>query len=414
MGSPTRYDENPLPRSPRYESLDLWRCVACLAVVAFHSTAICYESSRSSDLPGLIVALTARGWMGVPIFFVISGYCISATIDAAKFKDRRGRTYFLRRFRRIYPPFWACVGLTAVFWTILAALGQGHLITGTFGSVPMVPDFTRLTARQWGGNLALAEMWRHNFDGVPGVMMLGQTWTLCYEVQFYAAAGLLLVLAPRRIFPAAALLSLAVLACGPLGLDWRGMMWDGRWILFATGIAVYYAINYADARGRRLILAGLAAGTAYGLARRLNLLPEMWSYPALNRSEAFVAFSFAVAMMLLHPHDKTLCSWRILRPLLFLGRSSYSIYLVHLPIVFAIAHALFLGGLKTPAPTILITVPICMAAAILCGWLFYATIERRFISYRKESPSLATAPKRNLKSQISNLRSQISNLRPHL
>ncbi|MCX5769338.1 MAG: acyltransferase, partial [Candidatus Hydrogenedentes bacterium] len=170
MGSPASNYANTLPRSPRYESLDLWRCVACLAVVAFHSTAICYESSRSSDLPGLIVALTARGWMGVPIFFVISGYCISATIDAAKGKDRKGRNYFLRRFRRIYPPFWACVGATAAFWGVLAAFGQGRLITGTFGSVPMVPDLSQLTIRQWFGNLALAEMWRHNFDGVAGVM----------------------------------------------------------------------------------------------------------------------------------------------------------------------------------------------------------------------------------------------------
>ena len=333
--------------------------------------------------------------MGVPIFFVISGYCISATIDAAKSKDHRGRNYFLRRFRRIYLPFWACVGATAAFWAILAALGQGHLITGTYGSVPMVPDLSQLTIRQWMGNLALAEMWRGNFDGIPGIMILGQTWTLCYEVQFYAAAGLLLVLAPRSFFPVATLVSLAVLACGPLGLDWKGMMWDGRWVLFAAGIAVYYAINYADTRGRRLILAGLAAGTAYGLARRLDLLPPMWSYPALNRSEAFVAFSFAVVMLLLHPHDERICKCRILRPLLFLGKSSYSIYLVHLPIVFAIAHALFLAGLKGPVETLSITAPICMAAAIITGWLFYISVERRFITYR-----LQPATALNLRSQI--------------
>ena len=383
------------PRSPRYDSLDMWRSVACLAVVAFHSTAICYESSQSPGWAGAIVALMARGWMGVPIFFVISGYCISAAVDVARIKRQGARTYFVRRFRRIYPPFWGCVGLTVAFWAMLAVLGQRHLITGVFGTFPMVPDITQLTARQWIGNLALAEMWRGNFDGVPGILVLGQTWTLCYEVQFYVMAGLLLLLAPRRIFLAAGLVSLAVLACGPLGLDWKGMMWDGRWILFAAGMAVYYAINYADARGRRLILAGLVAGVAYGAARRLDLVPEMWAYPALNRSEAFVAFLFAAGMLLLHRHDERISRWRILRPFMFLGKSSYSLYLVHLPVVFAIAHALFLAGLTSSAQTVLITVPICMAAAILCGWLFYIGVERRFISHVKQS-------------RISNLKSQIS------
>lgn len=366
------------PRSPRYQSLDLWRCFACLAVVAFHATAICYASGRSNGPAGLIVALTARGWMGVPIFFVISGYCITAAIDSAKEKSGGGRTFFWRRFRRIYPPFWATLGFTYLFTGGLKILNLGHLVTGQFGHIPMIPEWSDLTLRNWVGNLALAEMWRHNIDGISGIIILGQTWTLCYEVQFYAAAGLLLVLAPRRYFPAAALLSLAVLACGPLGLDRRGMMWDGRWLLFAAGIAVYYAVNYARPRGRRMMAAGLVAGVVYGIARRFGMLHPAIEFASLSHSEALAAFAFAVLMLALHPHDGVLCRRRILRPFLFLGKISYSIYLVHLPIVFAIAHALYLSGVKTPAQTVLITLPLCLAAAILCGWLFYLAVESRF------------------------------------
>ena len=370
--------ETPWPRSPRYQSLDLWRCFACLAVVAFHATAICYDSGHTNNLSGLLVAIMARGWMGVPIFFVISGYCITAAIDSAKGKTQGGRTFFWRRLRRIYPPFWATLGLTFLFVGGLRMLNLGYLVTGQFGHIPMIPEWSDLTLRNWVGNIALAEMWRHNIDGVSGVIILGQTWTLCYEVQFYAAAGLLLVLAPRRYFRAAALVSLAVLACGPLGLDRRGMMWDGRWLLFAAGIAVYYAVNYAGPRGRRAIAAGLVAGVVYGLARRFHMLPGAVEFESLSHSEALAAFVFAVLMLALHRHDCVLCRWRILRPFMFLGKISYSIYLVHLPIVFAIAHALYLAGVRTPAQTILITLPLCLAAGIICGWLFYLGVESRF------------------------------------
>src|SRR6185503_13603069 len=71
------------PRCPRYLSLDFWRGVACLCIVVFHA---CFYVAT----PELLKRVTAHGgsfaewamagstwlWVGVPIFFVISGYCI--------------------------------------------------------------------------------------------------------------------------------------------------------------------------------------------------------------------------------------------------------------------------------------------------------------------------------------------------
>src|SRR5262245_4195102 len=72
----------------RYRSLDHWRGVACLLVVVCHSTMV-YLSLNEQTLSGGGSSPTVRrvvdltGWLdlGVPIFFVISGYCITATVD---------------------------------------------------------------------------------------------------------------------------------------------------------------------------------------------------------------------------------------------------------------------------------------------------------------------------------------------
>ena len=64
-------------------------------------------------------------WAGVPIFFVISGYCISATADSARRKGLPARTYFWRRFRRIFPPYW-------IFLMAAVTVGQeGERLTET-------------------------------------------------------------------------------------------------------------------------------------------------------------------------------------------------------------------------------------------------------------------------------------------
>src|SRR5436853_2184504 len=104
------------PRAPRYHSLDHWRGLACLMIVLFHASIYLMASEDTSALKHLVTlqsrvatfavrAIHCLGW-GVPIFFVISGYCIAATVDSSRRKAKPARNFFARRFRRIYPPFW--------------------------------------------------------------------------------------------------------------------------------------------------------------------------------------------------------------------------------------------------------------------------------------------------------------------
>ena len=68
----------------RYQSLDLWRGLAALLVVVFHAFAS-YTGANYSDYHPVVVAcwlVGGNGWLGVHIFFVVSGYCIAAAVDA--------------------------------------------------------------------------------------------------------------------------------------------------------------------------------------------------------------------------------------------------------------------------------------------------------------------------------------------
>jgi peptidoglycan/LPS O-acetylase OafA/YrhL len=104
MSSPTRSPPLPIPRSPRYAALDFWRGLACLFVVVLHSAHYVYEALPTIDPVGKVILLIiSKMGVGVPMFFVISGYCIAATCDSARRKQYSPGSYFYRRFRRILP-----------------------------------------------------------------------------------------------------------------------------------------------------------------------------------------------------------------------------------------------------------------------------------------------------------------------
>jgi peptidoglycan/LPS O-acetylase OafA/YrhL len=354
--------------------LDLWRGVACLFVVVYHST-IQHLVSTPLETPansGLAIAirLTHHLWIGVPMFFVISGYCIAATGDATRLRGNSAKTYFSRRIRRIFPPYWAAVLGFIVFSVLVdVLLSPGLLSTGPWAQFrPWWFD-----GSQWLGNLTLTETWRHHVFGSSRGHFVGQSWTLCYEEQFYLVMGCVLLAARRRFFlgiVVASLLSLgAWLIARWVNVAIDGFFFDGKWFQFAAGVAVYYWINYAMPIERLCLAGGLAFGTAASLAG--------WSITGSGGSAAFL---FAWILLALRRWDVEICAARILRPLFFCGTICYSLYLVHEPLVRALSRLLLKYGLKGDVLTLFVTIPASVAVSVVAGWCFYNLVERRFLN----------------------------------
>jgi peptidoglycan/LPS O-acetylase OafA/YrhL len=371
------------PKSARYQTLDFWRGIACLALVVFHATmqlvdqGISFEGTATDKVGGVLTAIAARSWIGVPIFFVISGYCIMATIDSRRRKSTGISEYVYRRARRIYPPYLialalSCVAIFGVERFVYPGLLNGGIFT--------IPKLEELSAWQWAGNFTLTETWRPFVAGGGTSMILPNTWTLCYEEQFYLLAGVILFAAPRRIFAAAAVvtvLSVGIKVASKLaGVSLEGVIFDGRWLLVAAGILVYYKINYAGVWQSRAIYALLALGAL--LADRD---PRMLLTVEPNHSiERFVAYSFGLLICLLYPLDKQTAGSKLLAPITYCGRMSYSIYLMHPVVTKAISHGMFLAGWNDAFTTWFVVVPLCLAASLALSWVFHQLVERRFIN----------------------------------
>jgi peptidoglycan/LPS O-acetylase OafA/YrhL len=381
----------PTPRRPRYDALDAWRGLACLCVVVYHCTNS-YAASHEfldrvrdhggSALDWLLV-LTSKLWVGVPVFFVISGYCIAATADAARDKPRPAATFFLRRLKRIYPPLWAylavCLGLLA----LLPAWAW-------FRPVPGYSDFMfrpeHFSFWQWVGSFTLTEEWRPYLVGPPKMHYSIQLWTLCYEEQFYVVVGLILLVARRWLFPlltlvtAIVFLNVADLSAWP-GLrayQWKadGLFLNGLWLSFAAGVAVYYRVARATPTIARCLEVFLLVLFLWSL----RAVPGWWAFASNGPGNMVIAFAFAVLLCGLHRFDAALSKARWLAPLRWCGRMCYSLYLVHLPVTLFGSSWLHHAGFSTPAAALFVVVPVCTAASLLAAWGFYHPVEKRFLN----------------------------------
>src|SRR5438132_2769 len=120
--------------------------------------------------------------------------------------------FFKRRVRRILPPYWIFLLLTVVIISSAARMGW----LAIYSEVAPFVDPQTLTIQQWLGNITLTELLRFHFMSDPFRMFMGHAWTLSYEEQFYAVCGILLMLAPRRLFAGVALVTLLTLCVAPL------------------------------------------------------------------------------------------------------------------------------------------------------------------------------------------------------
>jgi peptidoglycan/LPS O-acetylase OafA/YrhL len=381
----------PLPKNARYQSLDIWRGIACLMVVVLHSSF--YSAARASgevrlggSVGGSLLYVVSRMGIGVQLFFVISGYCIAATADSMRRKRGATGQYFVRRLRRIFPPYWVALALTVLVVAIASHCGFGKFFDDEESPIPRPLTLSPL---QWLGNITLTETWRQFvLPWSPYHLQLGPAWSLCYEEQFYVVCGLLLLICPRKLFVGCAIVSIAtacfvpwtfLLTDPPIG----GVFFAGRWLLFAAGVLVYCQVNSTSEGKARVLLAILIFGLIVSVVFRYGFLGSTASQAQKERAFEFVVGSaFALLLVFLHRWDTAFSRSALLRPLAFCGTMCYSLYLIHWPIAKAVSHGLALNGVTGTWPTLLLTIPLATAVSVGAARVFYLLVERRFLNGR--------------------------------
>jgi peptidoglycan/LPS O-acetylase OafA/YrhL len=368
----------------RYYTLDFWRGVACLMVVAFHSSFYLTENpevTKPGGIARLVYGMIEHAWVGVPMFFVISGYCITAACMGAARRGFKPGDYFMRRFRRIFPPYWVAIGVFLIFCGVLAITGLNWLL---FDEIHPFKPPSSLSWLQWIGNVSLTEIWRPNVIGADSSrFFLGVAWTLCYEEQFYLVCGLLMWLSPRNFFRNSLWLTVAIclpvlykMATGDVGQR-SGFFFDGRWIEFACGIGVYYRLHEVPKNCRGIgkhamegvFLIWFAINLVVWKSQKNQLLEEL-----------FVSSFFAMILVPLFKFDRVWFTSMAWRGIWVCGTMCYSFYLVHAIPVKVLSNLFYRAGIEGLWMTALVVLPACIVLSAFLGWFFYCLVERRFLN----------------------------------
>jgi exopolysaccharide production protein ExoZ len=358
-----------------YSTLDMWRGAACLMVVLYHEGFIL--TTRYPQLSSFpLYRAGTFGYLGVQMFFVISGYCIAGAACSALRRGDGWKAFMFARARRVYPPLWLSLVLTVLLAQVarvLVASGRLH------GSALAGFDALHQSPAYYFSNLTLTQMILHqNFLSIV-------CWTLCYEVAFYLIVSLFLIWTPLGREEVGLLSSLHVLTvCALIMLtlapQLRFFPLD-LWPQFGMGVIVYDVLKHPhQVRPRWWLLAiGLATGAfvcSRSLAMSLQHEPSRLTF-------AFTLW-FALLLLYLYRHDGALRRMLVVRGLISVGLFSYSLYLTHL-LMLGIVNQVFRTA-HLAASAHLLILGTCLVVAVLFARLFFHWFERPFLHMRRQIP----------------------------
>jgi peptidoglycan/LPS O-acetylase OafA/YrhL len=368
----------------RIHGLDTLRALAIVFVVLHH-----YVLFVSRGEPfGWVGDI---GWVGVDLFFALSGYLIGNQIFAAT-RSPQGLSlgrFYGRRLLRTLPNFYAVLALYFL-WPAFR------------DKLPLPPLWEFLTFTQ-------------NINLKPGTAF-SHAWSLCIEEQFYLLLPACALLNPRRGSSRSGLRWTwgVIILTFVAGMAVRGVVWtelvDGsahpmnryyRYVYYSTfcrfdelvaGVALALLKNYHAALWRRLTAHGnlalgagvtvLAIAFALFLSDHYSFAMTVFGYPMLALGFALLIVAALGEQSLLRatriPGAERLALW------------SYALYLTHKQVCIMASSPLAARGY---GPDSLVAIGVSLALSVLSGWLLYRLVETPFMALRERYlPARARAP----------------------
>jgi peptidoglycan/LPS O-acetylase OafA/YrhL len=339
-------------------AINAWRGIAALLVAYFHCRQVTWigmqqfhRSAPAFDANTLISYLTfpiAWGSAGVPIFFVISGYCIHRAMARRLVVDPLAPldsgNFLLRRFARIYPVLLAALVLTFAldsFSTLFEPVSRKINPFDLQAFVVNLLSLQGIAGKTFGSNGAL--------------------WTLSVEVQFYLVYPALLALR-RRIGMRGVLAFVAVVNIVSAFVFEREqiVVFTSYWLSWTLGAWIAEA-KFDGLRAPRRC-AWFAAAIALAGCGAFSIA----------QYAAFQLWALAFAVYLFGALDQPMRESMPVRLFSWIGEFSFSLYVVHLPIFVLLGSVLFRSELQTDIwASFAFT-----GCAVVVAYTFYFAVER--------------------------------------
>lgn len=307
----------------RILELDGLRGLAAITVVVAH-----YFGEVPNGMPGV-----SFGWMGVNLFFVLSGFLIGSIILEHKTSSNFFAVFYVRRAARILPVYFVTLGAVAV--------------AAKWGSIPPIAyvTFTQNFEMAWS-----------NTYGAPWLL---PTWTLAVEEQFYLLTPVAIMLLPKRwLLPA--LISGIIAGLGIRSvLQFSGhdvasqVLLPARMDVLLCGVLAAYFQRYASIPTVALRIVPLVT-----IACVVAAIPFGDAF--LSASPFLMAALFASYILL------AVRGWPLLRFMggrrwRFFGSISYALYLFHQPVAWAL-HGVVFGSAPDVATLPQVFITFCAVA----------------------------------------------------
>lgn len=323
-------------KSKRIYELDALRGFAALAVVFFHYTVKYNEIFTPKVMDDYVFNY---GYLGVQLFFIISGFVIFMTISYVK----SGFEFVYKRFVRLYPIFWICLIFT-------------FFITS-------ISDIERFE-RSWSEFVI-------NFSMIPGILQTrlvdGVYWSLVPELFFYGFIWLIYKLGLLNKIEIVSVFWLvtAIVAKFLIGNSVLNILVNAEYCyLFMAGIHFYKIYTKKESLNTHLLI---LATFIFGIF--VNTLPE-----------TLICFFFYLIFYLLS--YRKLIFLKSLKLLVFIGVISYPLYLIHQFFGLTVINKLNEMGIDNYF--ILLFLPILLS--ILISWLITIYIEKPILTKIKKIP----------------------------
>jgi len=321
----------------RLDSLQVFRGLAALGVVVHHSAVS--TSAFVGKIPDWLNSIFEYGFLGVDFFFVLSGFIIMSS----HFDDDKSlaalKTYGIKRFLRIFPPYWPVALVLMLSYFLLPNLSQGTRGDySLFSTLLLLPDVA------------------------PPALSVA--WTLIHEVMFY------MIFCLYFISSRALIIFITVWVVAIVANVW--FIENGNFSPVITLLLNPINLEFVSGMGIAYLARKGAKGLASGwilLGIFIFVLMLLWPFSAEFRVLFCLPFSLLIlgAALLERRGKLAFPRWMVL-----IGDASYSIYLIHNPLVSLSGR--IIGKLQGFAGWGMGMV-VSVVASVICGVLYHLYIE---------------------------------------